>query len=166
MATAITQPEALDAPTQPMFHSRDALRAAPLVGRVLFAAIFLLSTPGHFSSKGIAYAASQGVPLADIAVPLAGVLALLGGLCVLLGFKTKLGAWMLIAFLVPVTLMMHRFWGVADAQMAQMQMINFMKNMSLIGGALFLAYFGAGPLSIDARIARRSILSGSKRARS
>jgi putative oxidoreductase len=76
-------------------------------------------------------------------------LALLGGLSVALGYQTRIGAWMLVLFLIPVTLMMHKFWGIADAQMAMMQRIMFMKNVSILGGALFLAYFGAGPVSID-----------------
>jgi putative oxidoreductase len=144
-------------PTHPIVRSYDATRAIPLAGRVLFSAIFLLSAPHHFTEQSISYAAAAGVPLASVAVPLAGVIALLGGLSVLLGFKAKLGAWMLVVFLVPVTLFMHRFWGVDDAQMAQMQMINFMKNVALVGGALSIAYFGAGPLSIDARIARKQV---------
>ena len=58
---------------------------------------------------------------------------------------------MLIAFLVPVTLSMHAFWAVKDPMMAQMQFSMFMKNLGLLGGALLLTHFGAGPYSIDAR---------------
>jgi putative oxidoreductase len=47
--------------------------------------------------------------------------------------------------------MMHRFWGVSDPMMAQMQMINFMKNVSMLGGALIITQFGAGPWSLDSR---------------
>lgn len=54
-------------------------------------------------------------------------------------------------FLVPVTLMMNKFWTVSDAMMAQIQMILFMKNVSMLGGALLISHFGAGPLSLDAR---------------
>jgi uncharacterized membrane protein YphA (DoxX/SURF4 family) len=51
-------------------------------------------------------------PLASIAVPLSGVLAIAGGLSILLGYRAKLGACLIVVFLVPVTLMMHRFWTV------------------------------------------------------
>lgn len=129
---------------------RDASRLIPLAGRVLFSAIFILSAPHHFSNAVVEAAALQGVPLPDLAVPLAGVVAATGGLSILFGYKTKLGAWLIVLFLVPVTLFMHRFWGVADAQTAQMQMAHFMKNVALVGGALAFAYFGAGPLSVDA----------------
>jgi putative oxidoreductase len=124
---------------------------AVLLGRFLFVLIFVLSAPMDFTSQTIAYAASQGVPLASIAVPLAGVLALAGGLSVLLGYRAKIGAWLLIAFLAAVTPMMHNFWTVADPMMRQMQFVMFMKNVSMLGGALFISQFGAGPWSLDAR---------------
>jgi len=121
-----------------------------LAGRILFAAIFLLSVPHHFTSQGIGYAASAGVPMPSVLVPAAGILALLGGLSVLLGYKAKWGAWLLVVFLIPVTLWMHAFWNVSDMMMQQMQMANFMKNMAMLGGAFLITYFGAGPMSIDA----------------
>ncbi len=122
-----------------------------LAGRILFSAIFIMSALGHFSKGTIAYAAAQRVPLASIAVPLSGVIALLGGLSVTLGYKARWGAWLLVVFLVPVTFLMHNFWAVKDPMMAQMQQIMFMKNVSMLGGALLISRFGAGALSLDAR---------------
>jgi len=110
-----------------------------------------MSGPGHFTRKSIGYAAAHGVPLASLAVPISGVLAIIGGLSILLGYKSKYGAWLLVVFLVPVTLIMHRFWGVADPMTAMMQQVNFMKNLSMLGAALLIAYFGSGPLSLDNR---------------
>src|SRR5712692_5022633 len=121
-----------------------------LLGRILFSTIFVVASLGHFSKVEIGYAAAQGVPLASIAVPLSGVMALLGGLSVILGYKAKWGAWLLVLFLIPVTLTMHNFWAVKDPMMAQMQQAMFMKNLSMLGGALLISYFGAGPLSLDA----------------
>jgi putative oxidoreductase len=115
------------------------------------AAIFVLAVGSHFSSKAIATATSQGVPFANVLVPLSGIIATVGGLSVAFGYHAKLGAWLLVLFLIPVTLTMHRFWGVHDPQMAQLQQAMFMKNLSILGGALLVAYFGAGPLSVDAR---------------
>ncbi len=120
-----------------------------LLGRILFAAIFVISGPGHFAPKAAAYAAAQGVPLAPISVPLAGLLAIVGGLSVLLGYRARIGAWLLVLFLVPVSFMMHNFWAAADPMAAQMQQIMFMKNMSMLGAALMIAHFGSGPLSLD-----------------
>ncbi|NSL85428.1 DoxX family protein [Chitinophaga solisilvae] len=122
-----------------------------LLGRVLFSLIFVMSGVTHITGSGADYAASAGVPAANILVPLAGLLSLLGGLSILLGFKARLGAWLLVIFLVPVTFYMHKFWGIPDKMTAQMQMAMFMKNVALLGAALMVAYFGAGPLSMDGR---------------
>jgi putative oxidoreductase len=135
------------------------MKTTTLVGRILFSLLFLAAAPGHFQSETIAYAASQGVPLASLAVPASGVLALLGGLSIALGYKARWGALALIAFLAPVTVMMHNFWAVTDPMMHQMQMVMFMKNLAIIGGALTFAVHGAGAYSLDARLERRSEIS-------
>jgi len=139
--------------TRPQTTSISLEGAGPiaLLGRLLFALIFLMSAPMDFSSQTIAYAASQGVPFASIAVPLAGVIALAGGLSVLLGYRARIGAWLIVLFLAAVTPMMHNFWAVADPTMHQMQFIMFLKNLSMLGGALFISQTGAGPWSLDAR---------------
>jgi putative oxidoreductase len=120
-----------------------------LLGRIFYAAIFLMAGPKHFTAQTIAFAAGRGVPLASIAVPLSGVLAIAGGLSIVLGYKGRIGAWLLVFFLVPVTVMMHNFWAINDPMAAQMQQIMFMKNLSMLGGALLIAHFGSGPLSLD-----------------
>ena len=125
------------------------MRAIVPVGRALFALIFITSVFSHFSSQAIAQASAHGVPLATVAVPLSGLIALLGGVSVLLGYRARFGAFLLLLFLVPVTLIMHRFWGLADAQQATIQKVMFMKNMSIAGGALMIMYFGSGPVSLD-----------------
>ncbi len=122
-----------------------------LLGRFLFVLIFLMSGPRHFLSQTIAYAASQGVPMARIAVPLSGLLAVAGGLSILLGFRAKIGAWLIVLFLACVTPMMHNFWAVSDPMMHQMQFVMFMKNLSMMGGALLISQLGSGPWSLDAR---------------
>jgi len=99
----------------------------------------------------IAYAASQGVPLASIAVPFSGLLALAGGLSILLGYRARIGAWLIVLFLVGVTPMLHNFWTVTDPMMYQMQMVMFMKNLSMLGGALVISQLGSGPWSLDSR---------------
>jgi putative oxidoreductase len=128
-------------------------RVAPLdyvapLGRVLYSLIFIFSMPSHFRAQYIGYAASQGVPLASLAVPLSGIIAGLGGLSIALGYRAKLGAWLIVLFLVPVTLTMHRFWGLSDPQAAQFQMAMFMKNVSMLGAALLITRVGSGPLSV------------------
>lgn len=127
--------------------------AAPIVlaGRVLFSLLFLMASFNHFKTQTIAYAAAHGVPLASVAVPISGVLALLGGLSILLGYRAKLGGWLIALFLIGVTPLMHKFWGVTDPMMQQIQMVMFFKNLAMLGGALLITQFGAGPWSIDNR---------------
>lgn len=124
------------------------------VGRALFAAIFVSAGIGHFGAESIGYAAAAGVPFASILVPASGVLSLLGGLSILVGYRARLGALALIAFLIPVTVAMHPFWSITDPMMQQMHQVMFFKNLGLLGGALLIGHFGAGPYSVDAR--RRS----------
>jgi putative oxidoreductase len=132
------------------------MRSIVPVARLLFVALFLMSAPGHFKAQTIAYAAEQGVPFAGILVPLSSLMALAGGLSILVGWHARAGAWLLVLFLVPVTLAMHAFWAVPDPMMRMMQQGMFMKNLGLLGGALLIAYFGAGPVSLDER-ARRPV---------
>lgn len=122
-----------------------------VIGRVLYALIFITSGSFHFTDAAADYASSQGVPAAPILVPLAGVMAIVGGLSILLGFKARWGAWIIVLFLVPVTLMMHRYWALDDPMQRQIQMAMFMKNTSMLGAALLIAWFGAGPVSVDER---------------
>src|SRR5271165_5674368 len=125
--------------------------AVVFAGRLLFSFIFIFGGLNDFSQQTIGYAAAQGVPLAAIAVPLSGVLAIAGGLSILLGYHARIGAWLLVLFLVAVTPMMHNFWAVKDPMMAQMQMVMFLKNLSMLGGALLISQFGPGLWSLDAR---------------
>ena len=104
----------------------------------------------HFAKQAIGFAASQGVPLAPVLVPLSGIIALLGGLSILLGYRARFGAWLIAIFLIGVT-PMHKFWGIPDPMMQQMQMVMFMKNLAMLGGALLITQFGSGPWSLDAR---------------
>jgi putative oxidoreductase len=125
------------------------MRALVPIGRTLFAFIFVISVIGHFSSALIAQASAHGVPFATIVVPFSGILALVGGVSVILGYRARFGAFLLLVFLVPVTLVMHKFWGIADPQLAMMQRVHFLKNTSLIGACLLVMYHGAGPYSLD-----------------
>jgi putative oxidoreductase len=136
-------------------HDND-IRFITLACRQLFAVIFIIASAGHFSPGTIASAGAQGVPIPGLLVPVSGVIALLGGLSVLFGYRARLGAWLLMLFLVPVTLTMHDFWAMSDPTMFYVQLTSFTRNLMLLGGALCLAYRGAGPLSLDALIATRA----------
>jgi putative oxidoreductase len=120
-----------------------------LLGRIFYSLIFILGGLNHFIPGTIAYANSNGVPIPWLLVPLAGIIAVVGGLSILLGLKAKWGGWLIAIFLVPITFIMHKFWGITDPLLAAIQKIMFMKNLSMLGGALIIAYFGSGPISLD-----------------
>jgi putative oxidoreductase len=126
-----------------------------LLGRILLTIVFFVSVPAHFGPVDLKYAVAAGVPLAKLVVPATGLLALIGSLSVLLGFRAKIGGWLLVLFLVPVTLTMHQFWGAPNAMMSQLQMGMFIRNLSIVGGALMISQFGAGAWSIDAMQGRQ-----------
>ncbi len=126
-----------------------------LLGRVLFSVFFIMSGYGHLTKLGMMaqYAGSQGVPMPKLGVGVTGLMLLAGGFSILLGFEPRIGALLLVAFLVPTAIVMHRFWGVSDPMMAQNQFIHFWKNMTLAGAALIIYYFatvypGAWPYSV------------------
>jgi putative oxidoreductase len=121
------------------------------LGRALFAAIFIAASFGHFSAATIGLASQQGLPFASVLVPLSGIIALVGGAMVLLGYHARLGGWLLVLFLLPVTFTMHNFWAISDPAARAMQQGMFMKNLALLGGAFLIIYWGAGPVSLDNR---------------
>lgn len=124
-----------------------------LVARLGAGAIFLLSSVGKLAAWNAtaAYAGSKGVPTFLLAA--ATALELLGGLSVLTGWKARWGAVALVVFLVPVTLVFHDFWAYQGAE-AQLQMVQFLKNVGIGGGLLALFAAGPGALSVDARLSR------------
>jgi putative oxidoreductase len=83
--------------------------------------------------------------------PLSGLSTLEHPKVDLLSAAARFGAWLIALFLVGVTPMMHRFWTVPDPTMHQMQMVMFMENLAMLGGALVITQIGSGPWSLDSR---------------
>jgi uncharacterized membrane protein YphA (DoxX/SURF4 family) len=111
-----------------------------LIGRLLLGGYFIFGAFNHFKMLGMmsSYAQSKGVPSPKAAVAFSGVLLLVGGLTILLGIYPTVGAVALVLFLVPVTFIMHAFWKVQDAQLKMGEMVNFTKNLALLGAVLML----------------------------
>ena len=116
------------------------MKAPFLIGRLLFGGYFLYNGINHLWNRHEmgAYAESKGVPKGDIAVAITGVPLIIGGASLLLGVKPKLGAAAILGFLAGVSPIMHDFWRNEDPTERQANMINFMKNAALAGGALAL----------------------------
>jgi putative oxidoreductase len=131
-----------------------------LLGRVLISVIFLHSGVGQITDfdHNVAHVASAGMPLPQVAIGASIVVQILGGLAVLLGFRMRLAAWALFVFLIPTTIMLHRFWGIPEAQ-AHMVEIQFFKNLAIMGGLLFVTSSEAGAYSVDALLARKGAVA-------
>lgn len=122
-----------------------------LIGRLIFGGYWLMAAVNHF--KNLAhmtdYAKAKGTPLPKLAVAGTGVLLLAGGLSMLLGLYAPMGISLLIVFLLGVSVQMHSFWKMDDAQLRQIDVINFTKNMALIGALLmFLLLPRPWPMSL------------------
>jgi putative oxidoreductase len=112
-----------------------------LIGRILLAVPFIQSgLMLHFSRQGVEYARSYNAPAPDLMVPLSGAAIVAGGVSVALGIWGDLGALVLAAFSLAILPVMHAFWKETEPQAQQMQMVNFVKNVSMAGGALILFY--------------------------
>jgi len=120
------------------------MNAVMLVGRILFAFMFVMSGFNHLAkAEAMAgYAAYKKVPAPKLANLLSGVLMLLGGLSIILGVYADLGALVLAILLVAMAVKMHDFWN-AQGEAKQPELIGFLKNISMAGGALFLFAYAA-----------------------
>jgi putative oxidoreductase len=129
------------------------MRVLFLLGRAIFGGFFVWNGLNHWREQESMsqYAASKGVAAADVAVPASGTLILAGGASVLAGVQPRLGLAAIIAFLIPVSLQMHRFWDVDDPAQRMNELINFSKNMALLGAAFMLLQLDEPwPASVDA----------------
>jgi putative oxidoreductase len=129
------------------------MRPVFVVGRIIFGGFFLYSGLNHFLQHEplSGHAASKGVPAAPAAVAVSGAILVAGGASIITGIRPRNGLATLIAFLVPVSLQMHRFWEIDDPGARMMEMTNFMKNMALVGAALTMMHIEEPwPASVDA----------------
>ena len=129
-----------------------------VLGRLLLGTIFLLSAVGnkipHFNDVAQVMA-SVGVPAPQFMLVGAIVFLVAGSVSVIVGYKARIGAVLLLTFLVLASYYFHPFWRL-DGQAQQEQMIQFMKNLSMMGAMLFIVANGSGPLSLDSWLAKRS----------
>jgi putative oxidoreductase len=111
-----------------------------LIGRLVFGGFFLYNGINHLKQRKQLgqYAESKNVPLAEAVVAATGVVLIAGGASILLGVKPKLGTAAIAGFLAGVSPVMHNFWSVQEPTQRMNEMINFSKNMALLGSALAL----------------------------
>jgi uncharacterized membrane protein YphA (DoxX/SURF4 family) len=126
------------------------LNAVLLVGRILFAFIFITSGIAHFAKLEAmtGYAQYKKLPAAKLGVLASGLFFLLGGLYVAIGLWVDLGALLLAITLILAAVIFHNFWKESDATAKQNEMIAFNKDLALAGAALILfALIASGNLT-------------------
>ena len=123
-----------------------------LLGRILLALLFLVAGVRKLMavSGSTAYLAKLGFPMPEVMVWVAIVVEIGGALLLILGWQARKAAWLLTLFTLIATFAAHRFWEFEAAQYAN-QMNHFLKNLSVVGGLLLIAAFGAGGASLDGR---------------
>jgi putative oxidoreductase len=123
---------------------------AALLGRVLLAAMFVISSYGKITGFDgtVGYIAGKGLPLPQVLAAIAILIELGAGLAVLFGWKTRWAALAFVVFLIVITPIFHAYWASPPDQMLGQQ-LNFMKNMTILGGMLLLFGFGPGRYSLD-----------------
>ena len=129
-----------------------------VLGRVLLGTIFFMAAVAnkipHFSQVAKVMD-DVGIPAPQLMLVGAIVFLVAGSLSVILGYKARIGAVLLLTFLVLASYYFHPFWKL-DGQAQQEQMIHFMKNLSMMGAMLFIVANGSGPMSLDSWLAKRS----------
>lgn len=144
---------------EPVITTADVTTHYPtmaLIGRWLLAAIFLMSGIAKLTDTAgtAAHMSQAGIPYAETLALVAGVAEVAGAASLILGFLTRIGAAGLIVFMIPATLIFHAFWSYEGAERMP-QMLNFMKNLAIIGGLSALVAFGAGRISLDRKMRRQ-----------
>jgi putative oxidoreductase len=146
----------------------EALRGpVTVLGRLLLSTIFFLAAVGnkipHFSDVAKVME-SAGVPAPSFLLVGAIVFLIVGSLSVVVGYQARFGAVLLLTFLVLATYFFHPFWRL-EGHAQQEQMIQFMKNLSMMGAMLFIVANGAGPMSLDSFLSKRTPAGANERGR-
>lgn len=130
-----------------MKNQTDALA---LVGRILLGLIFVLSGFQKLTgfSGAVGAIASKGLPMPEVLAVLTIIIELGAGLLLVVGLKARWAAFLIFLFIIPVSLSFHNFWTMEGAA-AAMNKVQFLKNLSIMGGMLMVAAFGPGRYSVD-----------------
>ncbi|MBD8873942.1 DoxX family protein [Rhodanobacter sp. DHB23] len=130
-------------------RQRDALLLVARILLMLLFVLFGLSKLADYAGTS-AYMAAEGLPLPALAAVVVIVMEFFVGLAIVLGFWTRPLALLLAVYTLGTALVAHHYWSMAGAE-RMANMINFYKNISIIGGLLLLCLTGPGRYSIDRR---------------
>lgn len=122
----------------------------PLIARIFLAALFVFAGIGKIGNvAGTAgYFGKLGLPGGEAMVYAVIAVEILGGLLIAVGWQTRIVAWIMAIFTIGTAVVGHQFWGLEGGQM-NAQLTQFLKNLSIAGGFLMLAWAGPGRYSLD-----------------
>ena len=115
------------------------------IARICFTLIFFISGVTHFTDMaGYVRLMPEAIPFRDFWVVISGVVELAGALMILFDRHARLGAWLIVLFLVPVTITVHGYEMVTslDPMMRAVQLSFFLKGIAMTGGALLITQYG------------------------
>ena len=126
-----------------------------LLGRAFICWIFLYSSFSQATefAPNVSHVASAGMPFPQLAIMTSIAIQAICGLGILFGFRIRIMAWIMFAFLIPTTIVLHKFWGLPSPHLQEIQ---FFKNMAIMGGLLLATQSHAGAYSVDALLERDS----------
>ncbi|WP_376791544.1 DoxX family protein [Thermoflexus sp.] len=125
------------------------------IGRIIVGVYYLFNAANHLimgTEQLTQYAQYKGVPAPRLAVIVTGILLLIGGLSFLLGVYPGIGVLSVVLFFLPVSFKMHNFWALQDQQQRMIEMVNFTKNMALMGSALMFLLIERWPFSLTPQL--------------
>ncbi len=136
----------------------------PLLARILLAQLFVVSGVGKITAfqKTAAYMAAKGMPMSEVLLVLTIVLEVGGGLALILGWRVRWIAAAFFVFTLLAAVIFHPFWSVEPASISG-HLNNFMKNLAIMGGMLYVMAYGAGPLSLGSGEPATAGSAGGKR---
>ena len=142
--------------SQSMFSALDGVAASAtdvwlMIGRVALAWVFVASGWGHiFNPAGLAaYLTNLKAPAPELLAWIGLIMEVVIGITLVFGVTTRYGAAVGITFLIVATALAHRYWEFSGPAVAA-QYNNFLKNISILGGMLYVFVFGPGRFSLDA----------------
>ncbi|MGO9469530.1 MAG: DoxX family protein [Isosphaeraceae bacterium] len=126
-----------------------------VIGRVLLCTIFFMAAVGNKIpnfSKVAELMESVGIPAPQVMLIGAIIFLIAGSVSVVLGYQSRVGASLLLVFLILASYYFHAFWKAAEPQAQQEQMVQFMKNLGLMGAMILIIANGTGPMSLDEKM--------------
>ena len=146
-------------------ENNDVMIISPAIGliaRVLFTLIFFLSGITHFTAmQGYIDLMPAAIPWRTFWVTISAIVELLGAAMILFNYRPRLGGWIIVLFLVPVTIVVHgtAMLTLPDPAWRAANVSFFLKGLAMIACALFITQFGVSPVAAAANVDRRKLAS-------